>query len=45
MRNLLAWLADLVLGPACPIGCGYRARGWRTLAWHCDYDHPGEATR
>lgn len=40
MRNLRAWLADLLLGPVCPYGCGYRARGPRTLDHHrgnCTY--------
>lgn len=34
--NLLAWLADVLLGPTCPHACGYRARGHRTLATHTD---------
>lgn len=33
MSSLLAWLADITLGPACP-GCTHRARGWRTHAAH-----------
>lgn len=38
MTSLLAWVADLFLGPACPV-CGHRARGWRTLLDHYD-THP-----
>lgn len=34
MRPLLAWLADMMLGPLCPYGCGYRARGPRTMNSH-----------
>ena len=40
MTSLLAWLADVLLGPRCP--CGYRARGWRTLAAHLDHHHTQE---
>lgn len=39
MTSFLAWLADVLLGPACPIGCGHRARGPRTLARHLYIDH------
>lgn len=42
MKSVLTWVADVLLGPRCPLGCGYRARGWRTLNSHCDYEHPGE---
>lgn len=42
MTSFLAWLANVLLGPACPHGCGYRGRGPRTLAAHCDYDHAGD---
>jgi hypothetical protein len=38
IRNLFAWLADVLLGPACP-GCSYRARGWRTYGDHIE-KHP-----
>lgn len=43
-RRALAWLTDRLLGPRCPHGCGHRARGWRTLADHLDFDHHGELT-
>lgn len=33
---------DALLGPSCPYGCGYRARGWRSLAAHIDLDHAGD---
>lgn len=42
MRSLLAWLADVLIGPACPYRCGHRARGWRTLADHVDIEHAGD---
>lgn len=42
MRAFLAWLATRFLGPACPYGCGHRARGWRTLAGHVDIEHAGD---
>jgi len=39
MNPFLAWLADVMLGPRCPV-CGDRARGHRTLAVHVRYFHP-----
>lgn len=36
---IIAWLADVTLGPLCPHGCGYRARGPRTLHAHLHTDH------
>jgi hypothetical protein len=42
MSNLLAFLADTLLGPRCPYGCGYRARGHRTLAAHNAFEHAGD---
>lgn len=39
MTSFLAWLADVLLGPLCPYGCGYRARGPRTLTAHAHIDH------
>lgn len=41
-RNFAAWLADVLLGPACPYRCGHRARGDRTLAAHIHHDHAGD---
>jgi hypothetical protein len=46
MRHLLAWLADITLGPACPHpNCSHRARGWRTLHHHITTNHPNGASR
>lgn len=43
MRSLLAWLAEVFLGPSCPYrDCWYRARGHRSLAKHGRLEHPGE---
>jgi hypothetical protein len=42
MTHLLAWLADVALGPLCPYGCGFRARGHRTLAAHNWLEHAGD---
>jgi hypothetical protein len=39
---LLDWLADCLFGPRCPIGCGYRARGPRTMFAHMAIDHAGD---
>lgn len=43
MNGLLAWLADVILGPPCPIPprCWYRGRGKRSLDKHVARDHPG----
>lgn len=42
MTSLLHWLADILLGPLCPHGCGHRARGPRSLAAHLHIDHAGD---
>jgi hypothetical protein len=43
MKSLIAWLADVFLGPRCPQPlCDHRARGWRTLADHHDLEHAGD---
>lgn len=39
LRSLASWLADIYLGPKCPIGCGYRGRGPRTMGTHIDRYH------
>lgn len=42
MSSLLAFLADVFLGPPCPYRqCWYRARGNRSLAKHERLEHPG----
>ena len=41
MKSLIEWLADVTLGPACGYGCGYRARGPRSLRDHVAIDHAG----
>jgi hypothetical protein len=43
MSNLAAWLLDVLVGPICPYGCGYRARGHRTLAAHGRLEHAGDS--
>ena len=44
-RSFLAWLADTLLGPTCPLrtvtGCNHRARGPRSLDTHILTRHPG----
>lgn len=42
MSGLRAWLATMLLGPVCAHRCGYRARGWRTLAAHHELNHLGD---
>lgn len=42
MRSLLAWLADVMLGPPCPHRCGYRGRGPRSLDTHVHVEHAGD---
>lgn len=39
-RAFLAWLNHYY--PPCPLGCGHRARGWRTLADHVELEHAGD---
>lgn len=44
IRNLLAWAADVLIGPACPHRCGHRARGRNTLHDHVHLEHAGDPT-
>lgn len=39
MKSFLAWLVDVLSGPACP-HCGHPCRGHRTLADHIETRHP-----
>jgi hypothetical protein len=41
VRSLLAWLADVVLGPRCPVGCGERVFP-KDEATHVDVEHAGD---
>ena len=42
ITNMLTRLVDVLIGPRCPLGCGARLRGWRTVASHCDREHADE---
>ena len=41
MTAIAAWLADHLIGPACPI-CLERQRGPRTLDAHLHVEHAGD---
>jgi hypothetical protein len=42
VTHFTAWLLDVLIGPKCPLGCGYRARGHNTLIAHKRIEHAGD---